>query len=339
KVLVSKSGMVYLAATELAASSGIPHSQVVQYLKGGKCLVTLAGASVSLITANTGSGIWFYGQAPDRNDIGQNVYLLELGKKGVKVKNMSGRAKEVVAEERSFVARAKVEENHQPIHLYINTPVKDFWAWEYMFAYGTEASLNHNVDSPYMTGEGEVVLTVNLVGMTNSNSGQEAPYKVAVFLNDVEVGIAEWSDQGDYTFQGKVSADLLREGGNEVRLVSQLNSGVVYSFIYLDSFELDYQRSYQAVNGELIFANAEYDSITVQGFSSSNVLALDITNPNKPLRLRTLPGKNEAGEYTITILTKPEHNYFMTENIGLTVSSDITVDSPSQLHNRDNHAD
>ncbi|CAK8715848.1 hypothetical protein GMJAKD_05000 [Candidatus Electrothrix aarhusensis] len=339
KVPVSKSGMVYLAATELAASSGIPHSQVVQYLKGGKCLVTLAGASVSLITANTGSGIWFYGQAPDRNDIGQNVYLLELGKKGVKVKNMSGRAKEVVAEERSFVARAKVEENHQPIHLYINTPVKDFWAWEYMFAYGTEASLNHNVDSPYMTGEGEVVLTVNLVGMTNSNSGQEAPYKVAVFLNDVEVGIAEWSEQGDYTFQGKVSADLLREGGNEVRLVSQLNSGVVYSFIYLDSFELDYQRSYQAVNGELIFANAEYDSITVQGFSSSNVLALDITNPNKPLRLRTLPGKNEAGEYTITILTKPEHNYFMTENIGLTVSSDITVDSPSQLHNRDNHAD
>ncbi|MCI5119802.1 MAG: hypothetical protein D3908_01150, partial [Candidatus Electrothrix sp. AUS4] len=277
--------------------------------------------------------------APERNDIGQNIYLLELGKKGVKMKNTPGRAKKIVAENLSFPARTKVEENLQPIYMYATAPLQDFWVWEYLLAYGGEASTSHTVDSPYLSGEGTAVLTVNMVGMVNSSSGEEAPYKVTVFLNDVEVGTAEWSEHGDYQFRGEVSAEVLREGGNDVRLVSRLNSGVKYSLVYLDSFELEYLRSYDAENGELFFRSGTFNKITVNGFSSRQVLVLDITDPDNPSRLRTLPKKNETGEYSITVLTEPGHEYLATENISTSVSGEVTVDSPSQLHDRGNSSD
>ncbi|MCI5226151.1 MAG: hypothetical protein D3918_05685, partial [Candidatus Electrothrix sp. AX2] len=339
KIPVNKDGLVYLSATELAAVSGLSVKQVGKHLKAKKCLITLEGEAVAVITANTGSALWFYGQAPRRNDIGQNIYLLELGKKGVKIASKGGRAKQNVDTPQSFLVHKKIEENHQPIHLYINTPVKDFWAWEYLMAYGSEYAITHTVAAPHLTGEGVATVTVNLVGVSNENTGQKAPFKVAVSLNGAEIGTAEWTEKGDYQFQIEVSAGLLEESGNEVQLVSQLNSGVTYSLIYLDSIELDYERSYEAVDGELLFSTTHYESVTVKGLSSAKVLALDVTEPNNPQRIRTLPGKNEAGEYSITILTKPDHNYYITENIRQTVSGEITVDSPSQLRSSDNQAD
>ena len=339
KIPVSKDGLVYLTASKLAAVSGLSEKQVGKYLKAKKCLITLEGEAVAVITANTGSALWFYGQAPTRNDIGQNIYLLELGKKGVKIASKGGRAKQTVDTPQAFSVHNKIEENHQPIHLYINTPVKDFWAWEYLMAYGSEYAITHTVAAPHLTGEGVAAVTVNLVGVSSENAGQEAPFKVAVSLNGTEIGTAEWSEKGDYQFQTEISAGLLEESGNEVQLVSQLNSGVTYSFIYFDSIELDYERSYEAVDGELLFSTTHYESVTVQGFSSAKVLALDVTEPNNPQRIRTLPGKNEVGEYSITVLTKPDHQYYITENIRQTVSEDITVDTPSQLRSSDNQAD
>jgi hypothetical protein len=339
KIPVSENGLVYLSTARLAATSGLSERQVTKYLKSKKCLVTLKGESIPVITANTGSGLWFYGQAPTRNDIGQNIYLLELGVKGVKMKSAPGRAEEIVLDEQSFVAHTEVEENHQPFHLYINIPVSDFWAWEYLLAYGGDYAVSHTVDTPHLTGHGTATITVNLVSVVNKKTGNSAPYKVTVLLNGHDAGTAEWSEKGDYQFQTEVAANLLLESGNEVKLVSQLNSGVVYSFIYLESIEVDYQRDYEAIKGELFFSNADYDNVTVKGFNGGNVLALDITDPNNPQRLRTLPGKNQAGEYTITVLTETGHTYFITENISSTVAGDMTVDSPSRLRSADNQAD
>ncbi|MGB5686943.1 MAG: SdrD B-like domain-containing protein, partial [Candidatus Electrothrix sp.] len=339
KIPVSKDGLVYLSTANLAAASGLSEEQVVKYVKAKKCLVTLAGTSVPVIYANTGSGFWFYGRAPERNDIGQNIYLLELGEKGVKMKNTPGRAEEIVFDEQSFAAHIQVEENYQPFHLYINTPVKDFWAWEYLMPYSGYNTVTHTLDVPYLSGYGTAVVTVNLVGVMSTGSLGSVPYKVAVLLNDVSIGTAEWSAVGDYQFQAEVPANLLSAEGNEVKLISQLNSGIAYSLIYFESIELDYERDYQAVNGELIFSDGGYDSVTVYGFRSSQVLALDITDPDTPVRVRTLPGKNDLGEYTVTVRTEPGHEYFMTENIASTVSGELLAKKPSYLRNSSHQAD
>ncbi|XCN73970.1 MAG: SdrD B-like domain-containing protein [Candidatus Electrothrix aestuarii] len=339
KIPVSNKGLVYLTATELATASGFSEAQVAQYLKAKLCLVTLAGETIPVITANTGSGLWFYGQAPERNDIGQNVYLLQLGAPGAKVKNTAKRAKTSVNHAQSFVSHKQFEENQYPFQMYINKPVSDFWAWDYLYAPGSKDTFTHTVATPRATGLGKATVTVNLVGIMSGNSDELAPYSVRVLLNGSEIGVAEWSEKGDYRFQAEVDAMELQDGDNEIQLIAQLNSGVSYSFIYIESFEIDYGRSYEAINGELFFNAEQNDSITVSGLTKSNVLVLDITDPNAPKRVRTLPGKDEAGDYTITVLTEPGHSYFLTENLGESVSGTLTVDSSSDLRNTGNQAD
>ncbi|WP_446011511.1 SdrD B-like domain-containing protein [Candidatus Electrothrix sp.] len=340
KIPVKKNGLVYLTAVELAELSGMTRVKVEQSLRAKKCLLTLSGESIPVITSNTGSGLWFYGQGPGRKDVSHNVYLLELGKKGVKMKNTPGRPEKSVEVAQSYLAQVRLEENHQPLYFYnINKPLDDFWAWEYLFAYGNEYVLVHTVDTPYVTGEGMAMITVNLVSVANKKSSSAAPYKVAVLLNGHEIGTTEWSEKGAHSFQSEIPANWLYEDGNEVQIVSQLNRGVNYSLIYLDSIEVDYQRSYEVVDSKLSFSAADYDSVTIRGFKSSNVLALDITEPTNPLRLRTLPGKNQAGEYTITVSTKPGHDYYVVGASNVNFVGSITVDTPSQLRSAENQAD
>ncbi|MCI5212750.1 MAG: hypothetical protein D3910_29055, partial [Candidatus Electrothrix sp. ATG2] len=273
KISVEKDGLIYLSADELVESAGLSEKEVVRLLRAKKCLVTLAGEPIPVITSNTGSGLWFYGQGPERNDIPWNVYLLELGNKGVKMKSTPGRAEESVESEQSFSTHVALEENLYSLYFYnINKPLGDFWAGDYLPANGADAELSYTVDLPHLTNEGIAAVTINLIGAFDINTGQAPPYKVSVMLNGKNIGTtAEWSEKGDYRFRAEVPAELLQESDNEVRIISQLNSGVAYSLIFLDSIEVEYQRRYEAVNGELFLANDNDERVTVTGFASAGV--------------------------------------------------------------------
>ncbi|MGR0482685.1 MAG: C25 family cysteine peptidase [Candidatus Electronema sp. V4] len=342
KVPVSKDGLVYLTADRIAAASGLTKRQVQQQLKSKKCLVTLQGKRIPTLFASNDGAFWFYGQAPARLDIGLNIYRLELGKQSavmVAASQAAGKGRAVVGQ--SFVHRERLEENHMPFHLYINKPVRDFWAWEYLLAYGKTAEVTHSIAAPSLTGSGSAALTVNLVNISSRSTGDAAPYKVTVSFNGTELGSEETAEIGDWQLTMDVPASLLHESGNKVKVVSQLNSGTVYSLIYLESFELKHERKYEAANGELTFSSGQATKVTVDGFSKKNVLALDISNPAKPVRLRTAVSnsKTVADGFAVTVRTKPGRSYFITENIAAAGTEVVTADSPSQLRSGKNRAD
>ncbi|WP_420208561.1 SdrD B-like domain-containing protein [Candidatus Electronema sp. JC] len=340
KVPVSSDGLVYLTADRIAAASGLKKQQVAQLLRAKKCLVTLEGKRVPALFAKNGAALWFYGQAPSRNDIGQNIYSLELGKRGAAIVTLPQAAGKVRTG-LSFVHRERLEENHMPFHLYINKPVRDFWAWEYLLAHGKEAEVTHSIAAPSWTGSGSAALTVNLVNISSRSTGTAAPYKVTVSFNGTELGSEETAEIGDWQLKMDVPASLLRESGNEVQVVSRLNSGTVYSLIYLESFDLEYERKYEAADGELTFSSGQATKVTVEGFSTKNVLALDISNPVKPVRLRTAVSKSTtvADGFAVTVRTKPGRSYFITENLAAADAETVTADSPSQLRSGKNRAD
>jgi hypothetical protein len=336
KVPVSTDGLVYVSASDLAAASGLSKAKVAQHLNAGKGQITLAGETVPALHSK--SGLWFYGQAPERSDIGRNIYLVNLGKKGAKIKTSPAQPKNKDVPVQSFAAKVEAEKNLLPLHAYLNTPVKDFWAWEYLLAYKGEAAASHTVDAPHLTGGGTAALAVNLVAVSNSSTGSAAPYKVSIFLNGSHLGTEEWSERGDRQFRKDISAELLKESGNEVKIVSSLNSNVTWSFIYLDSIEVEYQRSLQADNGELRFKGGQGKKTSVTGLKSGKVLAFDITEPAKPVRLKVQTAKQADGTYEAAVVTALDHAYLVTENITSTVS-DVTADTPSDLRNAANQAD
>jgi hypothetical protein len=339
KIPVRTSGIFYLATTELAQDSGISVSEITADIKQQNCFMELNGKEVAYIAANNGSGIWFYGQAPASDDITYNLYRLTLGQPGQQVATDMLLAAEPAAAGQGFTARIKAEENLAALHFYTREPVQDLWAWEYLFAYGGDFTVSHTFDAPGLQAGDTAVLKINMVAVSNQNSGTEQPFTVSIRLNNVELGSESWTAAGDYQLSLSVPPDTLLPEGNEVVITSKLQNGVTWTFMYLNSVELAYSHDYQLVNGQLQFTAGSYDTVTVSGLTSRSSLVLDVTNPLLPVRMRPLIDKNQAGEYSITLNTVPGNSYFVTTNYGVAVTDPIVADLPSNLKDVQNGAD
>jgi hypothetical protein len=318
-------------------------NQIVPLLKARKVLVTLEGRRIPVLPATNGGGLWFYGQGPSRKDLAANIYRLELGKLGAAVANAPAQpAGRLTFSGKSFTDRIQLEENHRALHFYnISKPLSDLWAWTYLYASGGKPySFTQAVDAPHLA-DGPAVLTANLVNTSFRSSGAAAPYKIALFLNDVEIGAAESEEQGDWRVRAEIPQGLLRESGNEVKITALLNPGVSYSLLHLEAVEIERQRLYQAEGGGLAFSSGGNSSVTVGGFSGKAILALDITNPEQPLRAKAAVSakKDAVGLHSVTVQTRPNRRYLVTENLGATVSGSLAADTPSQLKNVKNQAD
>jgi hypothetical protein len=341
KAPVERDGLVHLSAEEIAAASGLKKHQTELLLKANKALVTLEGRRIATLAAPDGAGIWFYGQAPARSDIGQNIYRLELGKTGAAVVSAPP-AKGRTVSQPWFIDRLRAEENLRPLHFYnLSRPPQDIWAWDYLFAAnGKPDELSLSVKTPHPAGSGNALLTVNLVNTGSSGSKTAAPYKVSVVLNGEEAAAGESRMLGGWQLRAQVPAELLREDSNEVRIIAHLNSGITYSLTHLDSIELEYRRKYQAENGSLTFTSGPQQGlVTVRGFSSKTVLALDITDPRRPMQVRVTAARQADGSWAAKVPTQPELRYFLTENISKTVSGALSADLPSRLRDARNQAD
>jgi hypothetical protein len=61
-----------------------------------------------------------------------------------------------------------------------------------------------------------------------------------------------------------------------------LDPGVPYSLFLVDSFDLTYERLYRAVNNALLCRGDDNPTVTISGFSGSDILLFDITNSVNP---------------------------------------------------------
>ncbi|MCP4627730.1 MAG: hypothetical protein GY850_30060, partial [bacterium] len=65
-----------------------------------------------------------------------------------------------------------------------------------------------------------------------------------------------------------------------------LDTGVPYSIFYIDSFDLTYYRYFQAKDNRLAFNGLEPGEVmTVYGFTESDIIVADITEPDRPVRI------------------------------------------------------
>jgi hypothetical protein len=98
---------------------------------------------------------------------------------------------------------------------------------------------------------------------------------VSVLVNGTGVGVLNFTGQQNKVAQLPIAAGVLREGENTVTL-ERTNGDMDISLV--DYLRLNYAHTYQADNDHLQFTVS--GRAQVKGFSVSNVVLLDITNPN-----------------------------------------------------------
>jgi hypothetical protein len=134
-------------------------------------------------------------------------------------------------------------------------------------------------------------LQVALQGLTAQT------HEVEVQFNGSVVGTMNFAGSAHPVTKFDLERSLLREGSNEVSLVSR-NGSMDISFV--DSLQLSYAHSYTADNNALGFSVAPAQTVLVGGFTTAKVRVMDITDPNTPLEVAT-PVSWFEGKYAVLV--------------------------------------
>jgi len=165
------------------------------------------------------------------------------------------------------------------------------------------------------------------------------PASYSVFFNDLLVGTMSVFFRDHTITSFPIPLNLLREGGNDIKFVPQAGSGITF----VDYVRLTYPRSYRAVNNSLRFSTRFNQAVTVDGFTSTGVRVLDITDATQIEEVRPIV-ENSASGYALTIpavgaKTKGLRTLLVLPDGQFQQPATITSNSPSTLNATSNGAD
>ncbi|MCO6452361.1 MAG: hypothetical protein J5I90_16400 [Caldilineales bacterium] len=217
--------------------------------------------------------------------------------------------------------------------------------------------LNAVYDSPTVTRTYtftlDHVLPTGVAGIDilvhGGQSQEPAPdQSLALQIGETELGLFQWDGSEDYLVQATFPADILYDGENAMSISASLaqlgsESGVNHYWISPDWAEIRYPAMAISRQDRLLIEGvAEGNNrIEASGFSTPDVLALDVSDPSHPVEIRSTAGRAEGNSHTFIFWdsTPAAARYVLSAQSALLSPASIEPDRPSNLHNRRQSAD
>jgi len=298
KISVDKKGVHAIQYLDLKLRGYDPSRIDPRYLH-----LTNKGREIPMIITGETDGVWhpgdtliFFGTPEDGRYTGTNVYWLWLGT--VPGARMGRRAAAPGGTAPVFAAyrhRVLVEENR--IYVANTGGAIDHWYWERADNAPTEREIpfivNHISPQP-----GTARLRVSLLGRTETNAWPD--HHVVFYLNGQRVGEAWWDGLSAVVQDFSFSRSLLLEGENRLLLRAPGDTGGAIDSFYTNGFELEYDRTYAAVQDSLLFTGEGRGRyrFCLDGFVEGVVEVYDITDPHSPVQLTGLQIRQTASGHT-----------------------------------------
>ena len=250
---VRESGLYRVTAAQLAAAgsdfTGVPvgHMALQNLGEPVPLRVIADGPQVASETV-----FEFLGEALDTLYTDTNVYRLEI-EPGIALRFPQDlrSPSPVAAAPTSFVEVHTVE--HQREYSFAS-PTGDPWYEARVLANGQPAEAFFDLVLPGYAGGGGVSLEAEIWGGTDF---PQAPDHHAVLeVNGELVDFEVFDGVTPRTLEGAVSADLAGDGTDRLRLHLPNDTGVPFDLIHFDRYRVTYPRSFEAVDGELVFRAA-----------------------------------------------------------------------------------
>ena len=292
---VTENGFYRVTAAEISSLTGQPETTVRNAIRDQNVAVSQLGGDVGWLAPGSGAALYFYGEAIDSIYTNENVYWLDLGRQGITM--TSSVAPSPPTAPATFLDSMRVEDNVFSTALIGANPSYDMWYWEVLV--GNQKTFDFDPIDPDVGGSGGSV-TVTMHGAVAQ------PHRVQVWLNSSLLGEASWSGVTRHVQSFPVAPGELVAGTNTIKLTD-----VGPSIVYVDAFDVAYQRFYTAYQGSLLFSADGNSPITVSGFTPSDIFLFDVSNPESPVRVEgridMVGGKNRfsfvpgspASEYVV----------------------------------------
>ena len=128
---------------------------------------------------------------------------------------------------------------------------------------------------------GTATLTVTMLGA--SSDQRSARLTLNPSSQNCDLGASPaWKGIAPQVFTTQpFAASCLNSGDNIVRMTADVPSGAD-SFFWVKAFDVGYSRAYRALGDRLRLRGAGNAVVRVDGFSRSDIVVLDISDPRKP---------------------------------------------------------
>ncbi len=342
KIGVATTGFHSVTAAEVASALGVPESAVRQWIAEGRVRLTLDSRQVAWVAAPAYAGLSFYGRAPESLFSRENVYRLE-NKDGLQMGAVDLAPRSLGAPHATpatFYARLHLEQDRLAATVLPLDPASDYWFWEGILAgHPTLGSKSFQLTVPAARATAAATtLTVHLQGGTDL--GLAGEHQATVRVNGVEVGSTAWQGITAHAVSFSFPSSLVADGPNLVEITGTLPAGVESSAFYVDSFDLEYPRAYLAADDALLATGDGRPAVMVDGFSSSSILVLDLSQPNRPRIGKGVRVYGGGGAFSVNFrAVTPSTPYFAIAAGGALRPASICGDVPSRLSAASNRAD
>ena len=338
KIGVNETGLVFVSKETIAAHFGLSAASAASMLASGRFKLTNQDKPVAWLAASDERGLLFYGEAIDSVYTRDNVYWLRRGNGYVIDQVPTGKAPATGATA-AFRDTTHAEKDLLPATIVATDPDSDYWFWDYLSAGDpVQGKKSFVVNATSLAPGGAPLLRVKLSGATAT--GVENEHHVVVRLNGVSLGEEHWTGITAHTLTLPVNASLLHEGANDVEVEALLDSGVGFSIVFVDSFDLSYSRRFAASGSALGFRGDGVPGVTVTDFADQGVVVLDVSDPQRPRRVKRVRVEGTGGNYRASFApATPTTSYFAASESGWRAPAWTEGDAPSDLKNRSVGAD
>ncbi|OAD18696.1 Peptidase C25, gingipain domain protein, partial [Candidatus Thiomargarita nelsonii] len=248
--------------------------------------MTHQGHPVSIFIAGEDDGVFgsddvlfFYAQAAKGPYTRNNIYWLSLNPNGGKRLNFKdGTPKPSYPQLSEFTQTVHVETNSRYWSRMPDSINRDRLFWKKLDA-GNSLEMPVTLQHLAQTSK-DATLRVMLQGKTDDRA-TNPNHHTKILLNDVEIHDAQWSGQQIFLQEVSIPQTKLLEGKNTVTLLSVGDTGATVDILYVNWLEIDYTATMTAVEDHLTFklTGVEQYNLTINGFTRSDLLVLDVTNP------------------------------------------------------------
>lgn len=275
--------------------------------------MTNLGREVAFANDGPGQRLLFYGKPLRNLHTYRNAYLLKPGAPTF-MREVMGKAPAPAAQPRSFSYSRRFEEDTWPALGWVFDASHDFWMWKtFMAETPGYQTAEIPLDLPLVdTGGGPVTLTFGIYGI--SDSAAAADYHLRAWVNGAPAGDVTLGGAGPLSGSVTVDASLLVTGTNVLRLDAVLDPGLARSWWYLNAVDVTYPRLYEAYDNEArVRVRPAQAVVTVDGFTSPDVVVFDVTDPAKPVWIKavTVQEVGKAKKLAVSFAPKGGREFYL----------------------------
>lgn len=178
-------------------------------------------------------------------------------------------------------------------------------------------------------------LVLRMQGFT-ADGRVDPDHHVRVLWNDQSLGERHFDGMGVQVLAFTLPAGILTDGDNRLAVHMLRDTGALVDSVYLNRLALEYRAGFTATDGRLDFAApvAGRVDFRLDGFVTPEVVVLDVSEPERPVRLTGVDVKADgAGGYRASFgdIASPGARYRAYTAGALRPVARVTADQPSEL--------